>query len=120
QEFDVLGDDFSRSAGAPDVALVDPDDVIAQGLDLIERMRAEEDRLARLLEGHDAIEGLARENPITDRQRLVDDEYVGIDVRGDGEGQAHEHATRIGLDRVADEFRSEEHTSELQSRENLV
>jgi hypothetical protein len=47
-----------------------------------------------------------REALVADRQHLVDQQHVGIDVDGHGEAEAHVHAGRVGLDRRVDEVLS--------------
>ena len=51
-----------------------------------------------------AVDALALEVLVADRERLVDHQDVGIDAGGDGEAQAHVHARAVGLDRALDEL----------------
>ena len=81
--------------------------------DVVERVRAEEDRLPLLLELADLVDALLLKVAVADRQRLVDDEDVGIDVDGDRERQPHVHAGRVRLHRPVEE-RAE--LGELQDR----
>ena len=61
-------------------------------------VRDEEDCRAALLNLLDASEAAVLEDRVADGERLVNDEYVRLDVGGDGEGEADEHAARIRLD----------------------
>ena len=45
---------------------------------------------------------LLDKSDVSDRQRLVDDQHVGVDVRHHSERKAHRHAGGIGLDRLLD------------------
>ena len=48
-------------------------------------------------------EALALERRVADRQDLVDEQDLGLEVRGHGEGQAHVHAGGVALDRRVEE-----------------
>ncbi len=47
---------------------------------------------------------LLLERRVADREDLVDEEDLGLEVRGDREGQPHVHAARVVLDRSVDEL----------------
>jgi hypothetical protein len=64
--------DLARRVPHPYRAMVEPERPIADGLDVVHGMRAEEDGRSTLLELHDAVEGLARELSVTHRQGFVD------------------------------------------------
>ena len=68
-------------------------------------MRAKQNGRAAVLQLHDAVERLARKGAVAYRQRLVDDQDVGLDAGGNGKREAHVHAARIGFDRLLDEGR---------------
>lgn len=74
------------------LALVEQDDAVAHLLHLAEGVRDDDDRLAGLLEGADAVEALALERLVADGQDLVDEQDVGVGVHGDGEREPHVHA----------------------------
>ena len=44
------------------------------------------------------------DNTVTDRQSLIDDEDIRIDMRDHGEGKAQDHARGVCPDRLIDEF----------------
>ena len=67
-------------------------------------MRDEQNRLAAALELGELVQALVREALVADREHLVDQQHVGIDVDRDGESQPHVHAGRVGLDRRVDEL----------------
>ena len=60
-------------------------------------MRDEDERLARALELARTSRGPVRERLVADREHLVDEEHVGIAVRGDREAEPHGHSGRVGL-----------------------
>ena len=66
-------------------------------------MGDEQDRLAAALELRELVEALVGEALVADRQHLVDQEHVGIDVDRHREAQPHVHAGRVGLHRRVDE-----------------
>ena len=49
------------------------------------------------LELVDPVEALALERLVADRQHLVDEQHVGVDVHGDREAEAHVHARGVVL-----------------------
>ena len=49
-------------------------------------------------------EALLLERDVADRQHLVDDQDLRLEVRGDRERQPHVHAARVALDRRVDEL----------------
>src|SRR4051794_36356056 len=63
-------------------------------------MRHEEDRAALL--GSDLThfaEALLLESGVPDREHLIDEEDFRLQMRGHRKGEAHEHSTRVALDR---------------------
>ena len=64
----------------------------------------EHDRAPLGLELFDAAEALGLEQLVADREDLVDEEDVGIEVHRHGEAEAHVHAGRVVLDRLVDEL----------------
>ena len=46
---------------------------------------------------------LALEGGVADREHLVDEQDLGLEVGGDGEGEPHLHAARVALDRRVEE-----------------
>jgi hypothetical protein len=85
-------------------SVVDPDRFVADHRDVVHRVRAEEQSAPSLLELDDPVDRLLLEITVADGQRLVDDQHVGIDVRGDRESEPEHHARRVGLDRPREEF----------------
>ena len=76
----------------------------AEGGDVVHGVRAEEQRAAAGGEFEEPVDALLLEVAVAHRERLVDDQDVGLDLRGDREAEAHRHAGRIGLHRLVDEF----------------
>jgi len=56
---------------------------------------------------------LRLERRVAHRQRFVDDQHVGRNEGGHGEGQPHDHAARIRSDRLLDELLSAANAPEL-------
>ena len=46
---------------------------------------------------------LALEGGVADREHLVDEQDLRLEVGGDGEGEPHRHAARVALDRGVEE-----------------
>ena len=68
-------------------------------------MRHQQDRLAAPPELRELVEALVGEAFVADRQHLVDQQHIRIDVDRDREAKPHVHAGRIRLDRRVDELR---------------
>ena len=96
--------DVVRCAEHAQLAVIDPRRPLTQSHHIGHRVGDEDDRLATIAEVGDAITALGLEVGIADRQHLVDDEYVGIDVDGDRKAEPHEHPRRVVLDRRVDEL----------------
>ena len=93
--------------GSPEAlqaAAVEPERLVAEALDQAERVRDEQDRLAAPLELGELVEALVGEALVADREHLVHEQHVGIDVDRHRETEAHVHAGRVGLDRRVDEL----------------
>src|SRR5205085_9365650 len=67
-------------------------------------VRDEQHSRAALLNLLYAPEATVLEDGVADGERLVNDEYVGLHVRRDREGEAHEHARRVCLDGLLHEL----------------
>ena len=79
-----------------------PNRAVTEDLDVKQRMRAEQDGRAALLDFHDAVKRAPSKSAITNRQGFVDDQHIRVNAGGDGKRQAHMHAAGIGLDRLID------------------
>ena len=88
----VAGDRLLRRAVELDAAVAQQHRALAEALDRGGVVRDEDDRPAALLELEDLREALALELLVADGEDLVEQEHVGVDVRGDGEAEAHVHA----------------------------
>ena len=60
------------------------------------------------------LEALALERPVADREHLVEQQHVGVEVRRDREAEPHEHPRRVRAHRHVDEV------LELRERDDLV
>ena len=98
-----VGADHRLGSPMPDFPAVEPQRFVAEAARPSERVRHEEDGLAAALELRELVEALVREALVADRQHLVDEQHVGIDVDRHGEAEPHVHAGRIGLHRRVDE-----------------
>ena len=111
---EVIGDgDGDRGVGLHR-AVLEVDAAAAERLDHRHVVADEEDGPAR---GGDLVhlaEALALERGVADGQHLVDDQDLGLEVRGDREGQPHVHAARVALDRRVEEL------LDLRERDDLV
>ena len=74
-----------------DVTLTQEDGAVTESLDRLGVVRDEDDRPATSLDLRDLREALALEVLVADREHLVEEQHVGVDVRRDGETQSHEH-----------------------------
>ena len=83
---------------------VEPQRLVAESLDEVQRVRDEQNRLVPPAELGELVETLVREALVADREHFVDQQHVGIDVDRDGEAKPHVHAGRIRLDRRVDEL----------------
>ena len=68
----------------------------------------------RCLNSRDLAEALALELLVADGEHLVEQQHVGLDVRGDGEAEPHVHPRRVGAHGQVDEL------LELRERDDLV
>ena len=73
-------------------AVVENGRSVAHHADEVGGVRHEEDRSAFGLEALHPVDALALERLVADRQHLVDEQDVGRDVDGDGEGEPGVHA----------------------------
>ena len=69
---------------------------LAQPLHLGRVVRDEDDRAAALLELEDLAEALALERLVADGEDLVEQEDVGVEMRGDREAEPHVHPRGVG------------------------
>ena len=100
----VFVDHLARRTDLHQVAVLKQRELVTQCAHGAERVRHDHDRLAALLELGELLRALPLEALVADRQHLVDEEDVGIDVDCDREAQTHVHARRVVLDRRVDEL----------------
>ena len=110
----VRADRLARVPVELDLALAKEHCAVAETLDGLRVVRDEENRAAAVLELGDLAEALALELLVADGEHLVEQQHVGLDVRGDREPESHVHARRVGADRKIDE------PLELRERDDLV
>jgi hypothetical protein len=67
-------------------------------------VRHEDDRLAGVLQVLELLEALLLEGGVADREHLVDEQDVGVDLDGHREREAHAHAGRVVLELEVDEL----------------
>ena len=75
-----------------DATLTQQDGAVAESFDRLGVVRDEDDRPAASLDLSDLREALALEVLVADREHLVEEQHVGLDVRRDGEAESHEHS----------------------------
>src|SRR5262249_8463772 len=100
----VGGDNLVSGAVLADVAVVDPDDAIAEAANLVELMGDEDDSAASACDVAHFAEALFLEIYIAYGQNLVDEKDFGFEMGGDCEREADIHAAGVVLDRGFDEF----------------
>ena len=96
------------------LALPQQHGAVAEPLDGLRVVRDEDDRAAAVLELGDLAEALALELLVADREHLVEQQHIGLDVRRDGEAEPHVHPRRVGAHGQVDEL------LELRERDDLV
>src|ERR1035437_6931669 len=100
---EVFGDHAIGFADVDHAAVIQPEDAVADGLDVADGVGDEEDGDAALAEFVDLAHAALAEVNVADGEGFIDEEDFGIDIDGDGEGQAHHHAAGVGLDGLIDE-----------------
>ena len=96
-------DDFLRRPDLHEVAMTEPGDPVAQVLHRRQAVADEHDGLALVAHLGELLVALALEGLIADRQHLVDQQDVGVDIDGDREPEPDVHARRVVLHRLVDE-----------------
>ena len=100
---EVVGDDLGRRAVLDDRAAVDLDRTVAELGDRREHVGDEEHGPTGAAELLHPPEAAALELGVPDREHLVDEHDLRLEVRGDGEREPHVHPARVALDRRVDE-----------------
>ena len=86
------------------MAFFDPHRLVAQALDLLVAVRDDQDGDAMVVDQRlDAALAFLLEKKVADRQHFVDDQHVGHDYGGNGEGDAGDHAGGVVLHRHVEE-----------------
>jgi adenylyl-sulfate kinase len=94
---------LGRRSVPDDASLVEPHGPLTDLRDLRQGVRDEEKRLPPLPEMRHPLVAFAAKALVPDGQDLVHEEDVGIDLGGDGEGQAGRHAGGVSPDRGVEE-----------------
>ena len=87
-----------------DLAVIDPDDAVAEAANLIELVGDEDDGAAGAGDVAHFAEAFFLEVDVADGEDFVDEEDFGLEVGGDGEGEADVHAAGVVFDGGVDEF----------------
>ena len=95
----VLGGDRGCRPEAREPAGLQVEGLIAQRADEILVVRHDQDGAAGLLDLVEPVHALALERRVADREDLVDDQDLRIEMHGDGEREPGIHAAGIGLHR---------------------
>ena len=99
----ILRDRFAGVAVEELNSVAQQHGAIAEPLDRLSVVGDEDDRAAPPLELVDLPEALPLELLVTDREYLVQEQHIGLDVRGDREAEAHVHAGGVRAHRQVDE-----------------
>ena len=86
------------------LAVVEHDRAIADLAHEVGRVGDEHDRASFALELADPFEALALEGLVADREHLVDEQQLGLDVHRDRESEPHVHPRRVVLHLRVDEL----------------
>ena len=84
-------------AHVDDPALLEDEAAIAEALDAAHVVRDEQDRAALRLHPVELVEALVLEGGVADRQHLVHEHDVRVDLDRDGKRQPHLHPGRVVL-----------------------
>ena len=91
-------------ADRDELAALDQHRAVAEALDGRHVVGHEDDRLARGLELLELLEALVLERGVADREHLVDEQDVGVDLDRDREAEPHAHARRVVLELEVEEL----------------
>ena len=111
---DVLREDVLDRALGHDLALVEHDPAVAQGLDGGQVVGHEQNGRSGLNELVHPRHASILEHRVADRERLVDDEDLRLEVRSDREAESQLHPRRVVLDLCVDRL------LELRERHDVV
>ena len=100
---EVVGDDPRRVAELAHAPLVEPEAAVGERRDRGHVVADEQHRAPRARDLAHLAEALALERRVADREHLVDDQDLRLEVRGDGEREPQLHAARVALDGRVDE-----------------
>ena len=99
----VGGQDVAGAALGHQLAVLEQDGAVADPLHGLGVVRDEHHRAPAAPVLEDPPQALALEGLVADGEHLVQQQHVGVDVRGHGEAEAGVHARRVGPHRVVDE-----------------
>ena len=100
----VLAGDRRRLADRDHVAPLEQHRAVAEALDRAHVVGHEQDRPARPLEPLELVEALLLEVGVADRQHLVDQQDLRVDLDRDREREPHEHPRRVVLQPQVEEL----------------
>ena len=100
---EVVRDQLRAEAVLDDEPLLEPDRAIAELCDRLHVVRYEQHRPARRAELLHPAEAAPLELGVADREHLVDEEDLRLEMRGDREREPDVHAARVALHRRVDE-----------------
>ena len=96
-ELVVAAGDRRRLADRDHPALVEQHRAVAEALDRAHVVGHEQDRAALALEPLELVEALLLEARVADREHLVDQQDLGVDLDRDREREPHRHARGVVL-----------------------
>src|SRR5262249_43776140 len=104
QQLLVVADHIARRAVVGDLTRPQEDRPLTDALDGGGGMRDEHDRSAPLAELENLAEALALERLVADREDLVEEQDVGVEVGCDREAEPHVHPRRVRPNRDVEEI----------------
>ena len=106
-----MRDHLGRVAVLLDLAAVEPDHSVTELVDRLHVVGDEDNRPPGAAEVLHPAKAALLELGVADREHLVDEEDLGLQMGGDREREPHAHAARVALDRRVEELSTPENST---------